>query len=377
MSRSPGLRARIAAAIAAFCDPKPLAAALPDRLEGYPPPYPRGWYHLVNSDALPPGAVVQRACLGQRFAIFRGERSGRVAVLDAHCPHQGANLAAGGIVCGDEIQCPFHHWRFALDGALSAIPRTDRLPRTGVRAWPVREHDGMVWVFFDDDAPPGAVPPYEPERHDDIASGALVHRGDLAFGEVAMHLVEFAENSVDFQHFEPVHSRMLLPWTRIAVPFVRVRHRPGWELDAERPWVATFTDVPDLTAFGRPLPRSSASAVVTLYGPGGIVYFRITLPDLGDILIYQTHLPTAPMVQRVHFRWFAHRRIPRALVSYVVGSWVSQWRSDIEIWENKIYRRKPVLSVLDGPVHRMRRWYQQFYERDAPAEALPASAGPS
>ena len=41
--------------------------------------------------------------------------------------------------------------------------------------------------------------------------------------------------------------------------------------------------------------------------------------------------------------------MPRPLVYYVVGSWISQWRGDIEIWENKIYRSKPVLSRADGP----------------------------
>ena len=47
--------------------------------------------------------------------------------------------------------------------------------------------------------------------------------------------------------------------------------------------------------------------------------FRITIPDLGDVLMFQTHLPLRPLEQEVHFEWFAEPRIPRVLVSYIVG----------------------------------------------------------
>lgn len=55
----------------------------------------------------------------------------------------------------------------------------------------------------------------------------------------------------------------------------------------------------------------------------------------------------------------------------MVGNWISQWRIDISIWEGKIYRPWPLLTIGDGPVHRMRRWFQQFYE--APVYAEPAA----
>ena len=46
---------------------------------------------------------------------------------------------------------------------------------------------------------------------------------------------------------------------------------------------------------------------------------------------------------------------------YIVGNWISQWRADVPIWESKVYRARPLLTRADGPVLRMRRWYQQFY----------------
>ncbi len=82
---------------------------------------------------------------------------------------------------------------------------------------------------------------------------------------------------------------------------------------------------------------------------------------------YQTHLPVGPLEQQVDFRWFADRRLPRVLVWYVVGNWISQWARDIEIWENKIYRERPRLCRDDGPVFRLRQWYRQFLPESATA----------
>jgi cholesterol 7-dehydrogenase len=53
--------------------------------------------------------------------------------------------------------------------------------------------------------------------------------------------------------------------------------------------------------------------------------------------------------------------MPRWLVYYVVGNWISQWRNDLDIWENKVHLRKPLLVKGDGPIHKARRWFRQFY----------------
>jgi hypothetical protein len=38
-----------------------------------------------------------------------------------------------------------------------------------------------------------------------------------------------------------------------------------------------------------------------------------------------------------------------------------QFTQDVPIWENKIYRERPVLTKTDGPVVQYRRWFRQFY----------------
>ena len=98
--------------------------------------------------------------------------------------------------------------------------------------------------------------------------------------------------------------------------------------------------------------------------------FRITVPKMGDVLLFHTHLPLAPLEQTVQFRWYATKAMPRVLVSYVVGSWIAQWRNDIAIWENKYYAQKPMLLAGDGPIHRMRHWYKQFYPAETSARSV-------
>jgi hypothetical protein len=39
----------------------------------------------------------------------------------------------------------------------------------------------------------------------------------------------------------------------------------------------------------------------------------------------------------------------------------AQFRQDIPIWEHKIYRERPLLTAVDGPIPRYRQWYRQFY----------------
>ena len=68
--------------------------------------YARGWHIVLFSQELQIGEVKKLHYFDHDFVAYRGE-SGKVAILDAHCPHLGANLASGeGRVRGDNIACP-------------------------------------------------------------------------------------------------------------------------------------------------------------------------------------------------------------------------------------------------------------------------------
>lgn len=77
--------------------------------------------------------------------------------------------------------------------------------------------------------------------------------------------------------------------------------------------------------------------------------------------VFPMSAPIAPLDQQVAFHWFAERSVPRLLVRSAVGGWVSQWRNDVRIWEDKAFMAPPMLCRDDGPVMRLRDWYRQFF----------------
>lgn len=334
------------------------------REQTYPPPFPDAWYRVASSKELRRGKILYRECLGTQLVLFRSDVSDDVTAMSAFCPHLGASLAQGRVVQGN-LECPFHRWQLASDGSVAKIPYTDRKPSKPCQpTWPLVERYGQIFIYHraaDGPTVSPAPPPYPFPQIDDIDDGRMAYRGRYDAGRVHMHLLEFAENSVDFQHFAPLHGDMFVPWTPFTVPGVKVQHEADWSEDPDHPHLAYFNNRAILKVFGRFIERTRASAKITFHGPASVVTFRFTIPDAGEIVMFQTHLPVAPMEQQVNFHWFADTSMPRWLVFYVVGNWMSQWRNDIDIWENKIHLPKPLLVQGDGPIHRLRRWFQQFY----------------
>ncbi len=82
---------------------------------------------------------------GLNYALFKTS-SGRLAMVDAVCPHRGANLC-NGRVSGDEIACPYHGWRFDEGGNLTSVPSCDFIPLgCSLDTVDVVENGGFVWT---------------------------------------------------------------------------------------------------------------------------------------------------------------------------------------------------------------------------------------
>lgn len=140
-----------------------------------PPVYPNGWFHLLDSSELKKGDSKYVSALGQYLVVFRG-RSGQVHILDAYCPHLGANLGVGGIVIGDCIQCPFHGWTFrGEDGKCEKIPYSEKVPEFAkTKSWPTLEKYNSIYVWYHaEDVEPWWIP----ENIEELERGSWVYKG--------------------------------------------------------------------------------------------------------------------------------------------------------------------------------------------------------
>jgi phenylpropionate dioxygenase-like ring-hydroxylating dioxygenase large terminal subunit len=108
------------------------------------------WYIAANSRSLR-SSPLRRTLLGEHVVIFRDEH-GRPAALRDRCAHRNMRLSAGNVRDG-KIECPYHGWTYARDGACVAVPSlaTDSsLPNARVDSFPAIESDGFVWIWIGD-----------------------------------------------------------------------------------------------------------------------------------------------------------------------------------------------------------------------------------
>src|SRR3954462_1868364 len=123
------------------------------------------WYMPALASSLAPGQMRREMLLGEPVVLGRLKDGALFALRDI-CPHRGVPLSAGRIVEGS-VECPYHGWRFKPGGQCSKIPSLTghedlKAESIKVRAYPVREQDGLIWVYVA--AKPGSEPKNEPPR---------------------------------------------------------------------------------------------------------------------------------------------------------------------------------------------------------------------
>lgn len=311
------------------------------------PRYPTGWFAVAFSRDILPGDVRPLRYFGRDLVLYRGQ-SGRAVLMDAHCPHLGAHFGHGGTVEGDEIRCPFHHWRFGPDGGCTAIPWADRPMKVAVGTYPIVERNGVICAWHD---AAGGAPTWHPPTHP-LPAGREIG-AHFFMDDVVVHVQEVMENNLDYRHLEAVHG--FGPWTHESFE----AEGPALHLKGHG---SAGAGTPD----GAPLAYSGET---TLHGPGyleglsriGPVPFRVQL------LLYVTPVDEQVCHARCTYDVLPD---PGAVLDPAVAAQIAehgcreterQFHLDRVIWAHKAYIERPPLSAVDGPIRQFRAWYSQFY----------------
>ena len=103
------------------------------------------WYVLAPSESVGRTLRADRVA-GVSLVVFR-TAAGQVVALHDRCVHRPYPLSAGHLD-GDELSCGLCGFVYGPDGQCVRVPTQSRVPAgAAVRAYPVREEQGLVWVW--------------------------------------------------------------------------------------------------------------------------------------------------------------------------------------------------------------------------------------
>jgi 3-ketosteroid 9alpha-monooxygenase subunit A len=331
--------------------------------------YARGWHIVMFSQELAIGEVKPLRFFDHDFVIYRGE-SGQAAILDAHCPHLGANLSSdGGRLHGDTLACPFHGWTFDATGQCVDIPYAKKIPDNAVnalRGWPVLEKNGFIALWYDQDN--GQTEDYLP----DIVQWG---EGPDGWGDWKFHrsrirakACDVIENIVDIAHFPHVHGGIVQSFEnkfteRTVIQLSNIRRDDSAQM-------VTPPNLPFDMAQARAEAageEADAWGEATYHGPSIMYYYTESRSKNVSFKSWWVNYHTPvnqdelDLCSAVIMGSLTDEPLPEEFVQMYPQMAHAAFGQDVEIWKDKVYRADPILCDGDGPIGKLRRWYEQFY----------------
>lgn len=174
----------------------------------------RVWNFVGFEHEIPEPGDYLVADVGFHPIMVTRDLNGELHALHNVCRHRGVKMMTE---CGNAkvISCPYHAWRYALDGKLEHVPqRKAQFPhiqledwglfRAGIGVW-----DGLIFVHPDPDATPlmdwlggitGRLSRFKPDRLTEITRQQFPMKANWKF---------FVENHIDWLHLYYLHSGTL------------------------------------------------------------------------------------------------------------------------------------------------------------------------
>ena len=307
--------------------------------------YARGWHCLGKVEEF--NQQPRRLnYFGTSLVAYRGEDN-QIIILDGFCPHMGADLSEG-YVEGNSLRCAMHAWRWGEDGVCDDIPYAKKIPpKACIKPWPALERNGLGFVYHD----PENNPPLEHEMPPVMAEcdSSEWSAWQVKLIQIETNSRELIDNMSDKAHFGPVHSSEALSFKNTFDKHTCVQTMQG-----KSPRLAG---------------ENVLTTTATYYGPA----YMITemSGEMNGIAVESrllvSHVPTSTESFDLRFGVMV-KLIPgldetatqEMVDSYVVLS-QEAFLEDVHFWHSKARVDNPILCDGDGPITRLRRWYDQFF----------------
>ena len=326
----------------------PVGVPQPYKIEAEPLPerYARGWHCLgLASDYTDKPQRLEY--FGTKLVAFRGE-SGEMHILDAYCPHMGADLCDGAVE-GDSIRCPFHAWRWGPDGVCDEIPYANRIPDKAImKSWPTMEENNLLFVWNDyENNPP--IPEQRIPRIDDCFSDEWTNWYMDEPIEIGTNCRELVDNMADVAHFGPVH---------------------GAPINFFKNTLEGHIFIQDARGSSARLGKHELTSVATYYGPAYMNTYMTGQIDGQEIAsrLLVTHVPVTTESFALRFGVMVKKpeglseEASKAMAEEYVKLNRISFYEDRSIWLSKTRVDNPLLCDGDGPVNKLRQWHSQFYQ---------------
>ena len=158
------------------------------------------WYVAAWGDEVT-GELRQIRVLGEKICVYRTSASEVIALEDA-CPHRKLPLSKGRIR-DDNVECGYHGLTFDCAGQCVWAPGGGSIPSDAkVRAYPVHEKYGLVWIWMGNPAIADTSDIFEIENFSNPDWG--INRG--AAMELKCNYLYMTDNLLDPTHVAWVHE---------------------------------------------------------------------------------------------------------------------------------------------------------------------------
>lgn len=320
-------------------------------------PYPNGWFVVEFSSLLKAGEIKAITFMGNELVLYRTE-SGKASVSDAFCPHMGAHFAHGGKIIKEEIQCPFHGFRFDCSGKCTATGYETKPPPTAVlKQWTVDERNGLIFVYHDEQ---GRPPTWELPLLD--TSGWTQYATKVF--NLNGHPQETTENIADVGHFDWIHG-----YDEVAEEKKAITEGAVFSVDyAFSRFASEFARMGKIRVHFTAEAHGLGYSYVDTYVPRlGLKIKNFVLPT--PTKDGKVELRLAMAIKSIESSYKVHPLaffIPKKILAQLVLKvgfkvYCGEVSDDFKIWNNKKYVIKPPIAKGDGPIPLYRKWTEQFY----------------